>query len=50
MKSGSLNLLEPSGPVQACNGITLPSIENSMKLHMANGYDIAKLAENLGLT
>jgi len=24
MKSGSLNLLEPSGPVQACNGIDLP--------------------------
>jgi len=24
LKSGSLNLLEPSGPVQACNGITLP--------------------------
>jgi hypothetical protein len=22
--SGSLNLLEPSGPVKACNGITLP--------------------------
>jgi len=22
-KSGSLNLLEPSGPVQACNGIAL---------------------------
>jgi len=22
-KSGSLSLLEPSGPVQACNGITL---------------------------
>jgi hypothetical protein len=22
--SGSLNLLEPSGPVQACNGIALP--------------------------
>jgi hypothetical protein len=22
-KSGSLNLLEPSGPVQACNGISL---------------------------
>jgi len=21
LKSGSLNLLEPSGPVQACNGI-----------------------------
>jgi len=28
LKAGSLNLLEPSGPVQACNGIalTLPLI------------------------
>jgi hypothetical protein len=25
MKSGSLNLLEPSGPVQACNGIAFYS-------------------------
>jgi hypothetical protein len=24
MKSGSLSLLEPPGPVQACNGIALP--------------------------
>jgi hypothetical protein len=24
MKSGSLNFLEPSGPVKACNGIALP--------------------------
>jgi hypothetical protein len=24
MKSGSLNLLEPSGPVKACNEIALP--------------------------
>jgi len=24
MKSGNLNLLEPSGPLQACNGIALP--------------------------
>jgi len=24
LKSGSLNLLESSGPVQACNGIALP--------------------------
>jgi hypothetical protein len=23
-RSGSLNLLEPSGPIQACNGIALP--------------------------
>jgi hypothetical protein len=25
LKSGSLNLLEPSGPVKACNGIALPA-------------------------
>jgi len=25
LKSGSLNLLERSGPVQGCNGIALPS-------------------------
>ena len=24
LKSGNLNLLEPSGPLQACNGIALP--------------------------
>jgi hypothetical protein len=24
MKSGSLSFLEPSGPLQACNGIALP--------------------------
>jgi len=24
LKTGSLNLLEPSGPVQACYGISLP--------------------------
>ena len=24
LKSGNLNLLETSGPVQACNGIALP--------------------------
>jgi hypothetical protein len=26
LKSGTLNLLEPSGTVQACNGIALPSV------------------------
>ena len=26
LKSGSLSLLEPSGPVQACSGIDLPLI------------------------
>ena len=24
MKSGNLNFLEPSGPLQACNGAALP--------------------------
>jgi hypothetical protein len=24
LKSGSLNLLEPSGPVKVCNGVALP--------------------------
>ena len=27
MKSGSLNFLEPSGPLQACNGTALPYLE-----------------------
>jgi hypothetical protein len=31
-KSGSLNLLESSGPVQACNGIALPLNVNSQSL------------------
>jgi len=31
LKSGSLILPEPSGPVQACNGVALPYI----KLHVA---------------
>jgi len=26
LKSGSLNLLEPSGPLQACTGITVPKV------------------------
>jgi len=26
MKSGSMNVLEPSGSVQACNGIALPCL------------------------
>jgi hypothetical protein len=31
IKSGSLKLLQPSGPVQACNGIVLPSKQNCTK-------------------
>jgi hypothetical protein len=32
MKSGSLNLLEPSGPVQVCNGIALAFKKQRTKL------------------
>jgi hypothetical protein len=34
LKSGSLNLLEPSGPVKACNGIafTLPAVGVTLTL------------------
>ena len=32
MNSGNLNFLEPSGPLQACNGTALP-----LPLHLLNG-------------
>ena len=32
MKSGNLNFLEPSGPLQACNGTALPSVLQTEKL------------------
>ena len=31
-KSGNLNFMEPSGPVQACNGIALPLYKISVVL------------------
>jgi len=34
MKSGNLNFLEPSGPLQACNGTDLPLIFGSLRLFM----------------
>jgi hypothetical protein len=38
-KFGSLNLLEPSGPVQACNGIALPFTEREQrKDQRINGF------------
>ena len=30
MKSGNLNFLEPSGPLQACNGTALPYIQSNL--------------------
>jgi len=40
MKSGRLNLLEPSGPVQSCTGITLPLFfSNGEGLCLLRGTD-----------
>ena len=33
MKSGNLNLLEPSGPLQFCNGTALPFVMKSGNLN-----------------
>jgi hypothetical protein len=42
LKSGSLNLLEPSGPVQACNGITLP-----LPIHSRSSCNTTQLINEL---
>ena len=38
LKSGSLNPLEPSGPLQACNGIALPLplLLNNQRIYPGN--------------
>jgi hypothetical protein len=39
MKSGGLNLLEPSGPVQACNGIaSFLYVSNKLQLYTVYLY------------
>jgi hypothetical protein len=41
MKSGNLNFLEPSGPLEACNGTALPSItmqQGNMNVKCINVY------------
>ena len=38
LKSGNLNLLEPSGPVQACNGIALPIIQSNSLTFWRRNY------------
>ena len=40
LKSGNLNLLEPSGAVQACNGIALPFF--SLTRIILNNYHICE--------
>jgi hypothetical protein len=40
LKSGRLNLLEPSGPVQACNGIALPfAVEHGKQMYHKYYYE-----------
>ena len=51
MKSGNLNFLEPSGPLQACNGTALHSgnlnfLEPSGPLQACNGTDLPLLMLN----
>ena len=41
MKSGNLNFLEPSGPLQACNGADLPFLHWKILLkYMFKKYDV----------
>ena len=51
MKSGSLNLLEPSEPVQACNGISLPFLLGTKTPNYENNDNLVgefhKLAQKL---
>jgi len=45
--SGSLSLLEPSGPVQACNGIALPlPLPNCPLSYIPNQHDSFHLSFN----
>jgi len=39
LKSGSLNLLEPSGPVQACNGMALSCENPTGRMRVFARYD-----------
>ena len=43
MKSGNLNFLEPSGPLQACNGTALPfAIDLDMTPFLLVSTDFSK--------
>ena len=48
LKSGSLSLLEPSGPVQACNGITLLYVTDYKPRKIINGFKLQKVTEIRG--
>ena len=44
LKSGNLNLLEPSGPVQACNGIAFLQLQLIYKLQHMITYKLIVIA------
>jgi hypothetical protein len=46
LKSGSLNLLEPSGPAKACNGIALPLLGDGKLGHTLRKERRLKVFEN----
>ena len=43
LKSGSLNLLEPSGAVQGCNGIALPFLDKACQPLRPIAWSLVKL-------
>jgi hypothetical protein len=50
LKYGSLNLLEPSGPVQVCNGIALPFTKRYLHLRGNNPwYTFRRMSLKAGL-
>jgi hypothetical protein len=49
LKSGSLNLPEPSGPLQASNGIALPLYINDLPTIINKGNNIVLFAEDTSI-
>ena len=47
LKSGSLNLLELSGPVQACNGIAVPFNDDDDDNNNNNNNNVFKITVSL---
>jgi len=48
MKSGKFNFLEPSGPLQACNGTALPAFNATCRCLKIRATGLVKLSEYRG--
>jgi hypothetical protein len=46
MKSGNLNFLEPSGPLQACNGTALPLLLSDKAIHHTRDMNVTTFPES----